>query len=59
MPIKQELKEVTALRRKRALLQKSMNSAAQRGAQEEYKRYKQEYEVIDRILKKHDHQTKA
>lgn len=55
MAIKQELKEVTALRRKKALLEKSMNSAAQRGAEEEYKRYKQEYEAIDRTIKKHDH----
>lgn len=58
MTIREELKEVSALRRKWGLLQKNMDSAIQRGAQAEYKRYKQEYDAIDRVLKKHDQRKK-
>ena len=59
MTIREELKEVSALRRKWTLLQKSMDSASRRGAQAEYKRYKQEYDAIDRVLKKHDQRKKT
>ncbi len=54
MAIKEELRELTALRRKRALLQKSMDGALARDAQAEYKRYKQECDAIDRTLQKND-----
>ncbi len=53
MPIKEELKEVSALKRKQAALKKSMDSALTRKAQGEYKRYKQEYEAIGRALRNH------
>ncbi len=53
MAIREELKEVSALKRKKDSLKKGMDSAHARGAQEEYKRYKQEYEAICRALQNH------
>ena len=54
MPIKEELKELTSLKRKYKVLEEKMKGAKQRGAETEYSRYKIEYDHIGRTLAKRD-----
>ncbi len=52
MPIKEELKELTSLKRKHKLLLEKMKGALGRGADAEHSRYKREYDAIGRTLAK-------
>lgn len=52
MAIKEELKELTSLKRKYVILGEKMKGALARGAEAEYSRYKIEYDAIGRTLAK-------
>lgn len=49
---REELKELTSLKRKHESLKKRMDDALVRGADMEYSRYKREYDAISRTLEK-------
>jgi len=53
MPLNEELKEVSAMRRKANRLHELMEEASKRGSDAEVKRYKTEYDALVRSLKTH------
>ncbi len=58
MALNEELKEVSAMRRKANRLHGLMEDAKKRGSDTEFKRYKLEYDALVRALETHQKRSK-